>query len=174
MIHLLTTPPPPTLIPSPCPALATTRAYATHRTTLCYQYTIKLSASPLKHLLKPSPTRDAAEQALNDLEALVQSASDLSGRLWSRKTSLRVQGLAELKDRVFTAGSQVLRSHALHRLYDEEDDRCDGFGVAVVMHPAVVGFGSGDGGDYETGRVWMRAEVLLVEGEGEGKGEGGL
>jgi hypothetical protein len=60
-------------------------------------------------------------------------------------------GLAELKDAIFSANSKLLHAHALHRPYDE-DDRCDGRPVSVVVHPAVLGFGSSDGDDYKTAK----------------------
>ncbi|KAK0654926.1 hypothetical protein B0T16DRAFT_314540 [Cercophora newfieldiana] len=146
-------------------------AFANHRRTICYHYAHSLYSSPMKHLLKPTATREEAEEVFKSLELIVQSAGELSGRLWSRKTSLSTQGLTELKDTPFKAGSKMLKAHALHKLYDEEDDRCDGFAVRVVVHPAVLGYGSSDGDDYKTARVWMKAEVLLVEPTGGKSGE---
>jgi len=83
---------------------------------------------------------------------------------------MATRGLADLKETTFSADSNLLRAHALHKLYDEEDDRCDGCAVSVVVHPAVLGFGSSDGDDYQTSRVWMKAEVLVTEGAASADG----
>ncbi|KAK3897931.1 hypothetical protein C8A05DRAFT_38489, partial [Staphylotrichum tortipilum] len=82
-----------------------------------------------------------------DLSPLLHQAGTLSTRLWSRKTILRIQGLAQLRHERFAARSELLRAHPLHRLYDD-DERCDGWAVGVVTHPAVWGYGSGDGREY--------------------------
>ncbi|KAK0721913.1 hypothetical protein B0T26DRAFT_749377 [Lasiosphaeria miniovina] len=73
-------------------------------------------------------------------------------------------GLSELKNTPFSARSEVVKAHPLHRLYDD-DDRCNGWSVGIVVHPAVVGFGSSDGRDYSKSmeRVWMKAEAFLSE-----------
>jgi hypothetical protein len=92
----------------------------------------------------------------------VQYAGELSHRLWSRRTFFTVLPLADLKDHHFAARSELMIAHPLHRLY-EDDDQCDGWSVGVVAHPAVIGYGSSDGKDYGTGRVWMKAEVWLAE-----------
>ncbi len=92
----------------------------------------------------------------------MQHAGELSSRLWSRRTALGVRSLRELDDEPFVARSELMKAHPLHRLY-EDDDRCNGWVVGVVTHPAVLGFGSSDGKDYSTARVWMKAEVWLTE-----------
>lgn len=173
MLRLLTTP----LTPNEAneEAINTTNAYAAHRNAICYQYAQDFITSPIKYLFKSCATREAAEQLFKDLKSVVQFAGELSSRLWARKTSMATRGLADLKETTFSADSNLLRAHALHKLYDEEDDRCDGCAVSVVVHPAVLGFGSSDGDDYQTSRVWMKAEVLVTEGaasvDGGSKGD---
>ncbi|KAK3387753.1 hypothetical protein B0H63DRAFT_521779 [Podospora didyma] len=101
-------------------------------------------------------------------ESLVQYAGELSGELWSRKTALRVHRLAQLgsENTKFSALTNVAKAHPLHRLYEDED-RCNDWLVGVVVRPAVIGFRSSDGMNcnQNTGRVWMKAEVSLVENE---------
>ncbi|KAH6612880.1 hypothetical protein B0J18DRAFT_441301 [Chaetomium sp. MPI-SDFR-AT-0129] len=142
-------------------------SYSAAQKTVCRNLAIDFYTSPAQHLIKPptQPGGDAQEQdnaCLTDLEAISQHAGELSSRLWSRRTALRVKSLAELKDERFVARSELMKAHPLHRLY-EDDDECDGWLVGVVTHPAVLGFGSGDGRDYTAPRVWMKAEVWLAK-----------
>lgn len=108
---------------------------------------------------------NADAQCFNDLESIVQYAGELSYRLWTRRTVVRVMALPDLRNQLFKAGSDIMKAHPLHRLYEDED-RCDGWEVGVVAHPAIVAYGSSDGKDYNSGRVWMKAEVWLDEDSG--------
>ncbi|KAK4152181.1 hypothetical protein C8A00DRAFT_16488 [Chaetomidium leptoderma] len=138
--------------------------YSATQKDVCSTFANDFYNGPAQYLIKPSSRKggDVGSQCFNELEAIVQYAGELSYRLWSRRTTLRVLSLPDLKDQPFTARSEYLKAHPLHRLY-EDDDRCDGWFVSVVAHPAVLGFGSTDGKDYSTPRVWMKAEVWLTE-----------
>ncbi|KAK3897525.1 hypothetical protein C8A05DRAFT_47901 [Staphylotrichum tortipilum] len=127
-----------------------------------------------KHLFKPTTAAITAlhqgatpipPTAFTELESIIQHAGDLSTRLWSRKTVLRTCGLINLWGERFAARSELMRAHPLHQRFEDEGDtgKCDGWAPGIVTHPAVLGFGSGDGRDYDTPRVWMRAEVWLME-----------
>ncbi|KAL2169755.1 hypothetical protein VTG60DRAFT_5651 [Thermothelomyces hinnuleus] len=148
--------------------------YSTSQKAACRELAGVFYNSPAKHLIKPASRADwnAAAQCFNDLESIVQYAGELSFRLWSRRTTLRVLTLHELRGTPFRKGSEYMRAHPLHRLY-EDDDRCDGWFVSVVAHPAVVGLGSSDGKDYSTPRVWFKAEVWLVDDAANGAARGG-
>jgi len=56
-----------------------------------------------------------------------------------------------------------MKPYGIHPFYDEEDNSYDGWLTNIVVRPAVIGFGSSDGSDYKTPRVWMKAEVVLGE-----------
>jgi hypothetical protein len=137
--------------------------YSASQKRVCHEFAREFYDSPAKHLIEPSHKGGNADtQCFNDLESIVQHAGELSYRLWSRRTALGVLSLPELKNEPFVARSEFMKAHPLHRLY-EDDDRCDGWFVSVVAHPAVLGFGSSDMKDYSTDRVWMKAEVWLAK-----------
>ena len=138
--------------------------YRASQTTVCHNLATEFYNSPARHLVGLSSRKggNTETQCLSDLDSIVQSAGELSSRLWSRRTVLGVRSLLELGNEPFVARSDLMKAHPLHRLY-EDDDRCDGGFVGIVTHPAVLGFGSSDGKDYSTGRVWMKAEVWLSE-----------
>ncbi len=138
--------------------------YSASQTTVCHDLAAEFYNSPAKHLIGFSNHKDGntETQCFSDLESIVQSAGELSSRLWTRRTALGIKSLLELENEPFVARSRLMKAHPLHRLY-EDDKRCDGWAVSIVTHPAVLGFGSSDGKDYSTARVWMKAEVWLSE-----------
>ncbi len=138
--------------------------YIACQTMVCDNLATQFFNSPAKHLIGFSSRKggNTETQCISDLKSIVQSAGELSYRLWSRRTVLGVRSLLELKNEPFVSRSDLMKAHPLHRLY-EDDKRCDGWFVSIVTHPAVLGFGSSDGKDYSTGRVWMKAEVWLSE-----------
>ncbi|KAL7919153.1 hypothetical protein ACQKWADRAFT_302174 [Trichoderma austrokoningii] len=142
--------------------------YNVHQEAICYNLAGKFWDGPAKHLIKAPISKEEDDQTMQDLASIVQHAGELSSRLWSRRTTLLVLGLSELKDEPFSTHSDHMKAHALHRLYDD-DDKCDGWLANIVLHPAVLGFGSSDGEDYRTPRVWMKAEVWLKAAPNEGE-----
>ncbi|KAL2201125.1 hypothetical protein P885DRAFT_26182 [Corynascus similis CBS 632.67] len=141
-----------------------TYCHTTNQKAVCQELAREFYESPVRHLVKP-PCRkggNAAAQCLEDLVSIVQYAGELSYKLWSRRTTLEILTLGNLGGVPFRMDFEYMKAHPLHRLY-EDDDRCDGWFASVVTHPAVVGYGSSDGKDYSTPRVWMKAEVWLAE-----------
>ncbi|KAL2130640.1 hypothetical protein VTI74DRAFT_6141 [Chaetomium olivicolor] len=138
--------------------------YSADQKAVCHGVAREFYDSPAKHLIKSSINKDGNPdtQCFNELELIVQQAGELSYRLWSRRTVLRVMSLRELQHMPYKVGYDYMKAHPLHRLY-EDDDRCDGWFVSVVAHPAVLAYGTSDGKDYSTPRVWMKAEVWLAE-----------
>ncbi|KAL2181473.1 uncharacterized protein P884DRAFT_273981 [Thermothelomyces heterothallicus CBS 202.75] len=168
-LRLLATPP-----PSANQGNDTHDSYRSLQKATCRELAGVFYNSPARHLIKPAGRADgeAASQCFNDLESIMQYAGELSHRLWSRRTTLRVRTLHDLRETSFREGFEYMRAHPLHRLY-EDDDRCDGWFASVVTHPAVVGLGSSDGKDYSTPRVWIKAEVWLAEDAANGAARGG-
>ncbi|KAK4252160.1 hypothetical protein C7999DRAFT_10405 [Corynascus novoguineensis] len=141
-----------------------TYCYTTNQKAVCHELAGEFYESPVRHLIKP-PSREgenAATQCLDDLASIFQYAGELSYKLWTRRTTLEISTLRDLRGVPFRMDIEYMKAHPLHRLY-EDDDRCDGWFASVVAHPAVVGYGSSDGKDYTTPRVWMKAEVWLAE-----------
>lgn len=141
---------------------ATLDGYTARRLAFCDDFVRQFLETPAKHLIKTSKSNDQVGQVFDSLKTVVQFATEVSSRLWSRRTSLQVHGLASLLPSPFSAECHIMKAHGIHRLYDG-DTKCDGWRVGIVVHPAVVGLGNSDGTDYKTERVWMKAEVVLLE-----------
>jgi hypothetical protein len=137
--------------------------YETAQVTTCRNLAEDFYTGPAAALIKCIETEDEANPTLRDLDSIVQYAGGLSSRLWSRRTVLKVKGLPELRAQPFTIRSGIMNAHALHRLFSEDDDSCDGRLVSIVVHPAVIGFGGSIEEDNALPRVWMKAEVWLGE-----------
>ncbi|KAK4108031.1 hypothetical protein N656DRAFT_784559 [Canariomyces notabilis] len=138
--------------------------YSAFQKAICHQVAEEFFSGPAKHLIQSShrESKDSDGQCFKDLDSIVQYAGDLSYRLWTRRTVVRVVSLPDLCNMPFRGNSDLMKAHPLHRLYEDED-RCDGWLIGVVAHPAVLADGTSDGKDYNTARVWMKVEVLLAE-----------
>ncbi|KAH7304133.1 hypothetical protein B0I35DRAFT_445561 [Stachybotrys elegans] len=134
--------------------------YGAAQIDTCRILTEAFYSGPAAALIKRAETEDEFNRALQDLESTVQYAGSLSSWLWSRRTALEVKGLLELRAKPFTIRSNIMKAHALHRLFSDDDDSCDGWPVRIVVHPAVIGGGMEE--DNAPPRVWMKAEVWLA------------
>ncbi|KAI9890245.1 MAG: hypothetical protein M1814_004280 [Vezdaea aestivalis] len=107
--------------------------------------------------------KDDTEKCFKELGQLFSYAGELSFRLWTQRTEMKVLGLTELKDRRFAIRSDLLEAHALHKLDDDEDESLDGCPIMAVISPAVVAFGNSDGSDGGRGKILIKATVWLDE-----------
>jgi hypothetical protein len=118
--------------------------YSASQRAVCHEFGVEFYNSLAWSLIASSLRgEDTKSQCFHDLEAIMQHAGNLSSRLWRWRTALGVMSLGDLNE-PFVARSELLKTHPLQRLY-QDDDQYDGWVVSVVMHPAVLGFGSGDG-----------------------------
>jgi len=138
--------------------------YRASRLQVCEDFVHNFLETPATCLIKTAKSDDQFSQVFESLNTVVKFAMEVSSRLWSRRSSLELRGLDSLSCTPFSAESDLMKAHAIHKLYDG-DTECDGWRVGIVVHPAVVGFGNSDGTDYKAGRVWMKAEVVLLEPE---------
>lgn len=141
---------------------ATLDGYKARRLVFCDDFARSFLETPVKHLIRKSQLDSQIDQVFESLKTVVQFATEVSSRLWSRRTSLKVHGMASLLQTPFSAESHIMEAHAIHRIY-EGDTECDGWRVGIVVHPVVMGLGNSDRTDYKTERVWMKAEVVLLE-----------
>ncbi|KAE9364640.1 hypothetical protein N431DRAFT_497102 [Stipitochalara longipes BDJ] len=92
---------------------------------------------------------------------IYQETGTLSYSLWTQKTTLTCHStLSEMGPRTFDAKSKYLKPHPLVN-YDDHDDKLKGKPITLIVHPLIQAFGTGDGKDYNKGRIWASAEVWL-------------
>lgn len=125
----------------------TTSNYIQHRASVCSRRTDEFYTNMAQYLLKRMSDTEA-RAAFGALDSIMQSAGELSGRLWSRKTDLRLRRLHHFSGSFFMAGSPEMEAHPINLLDDDEDESCDGWGVSLCAHPLVVGTGNSDGSNY--------------------------
>jgi len=115
------------------------------------------ATQPLLQKMEES-TRD---QFLKELSNLFANAGHLSFRLWTQRPSIALRDLSNLPTRTFNANSEYLEAHALHKHDDPKDPRLDGMKTKVVVHPAVLAYGTHDAEQYDQSRIWAKAVVWL-------------
>jgi FtsZ-binding cell division protein ZapB len=115
-------------------------------------------------LLDPD-NRRSSEERCKVLTEIVLKATEISYRLWTRRSRLKCLQLKELEAESalkFGSCSPILEHHELHNLLINEDKRAlDGRNVAIVAHPAVVAYGDPEGNDYLKRTTWKKAVVWM-------------
>jgi hypothetical protein len=100
------------------------------------------------------------EEKKKELQAIYQQAGTLSYRLWTQRANLRCTTLREMGRPTFDADNEYLTPHSLVR-YDDHEDRLKGKPITLIVHPLIQAFGTNEGKDYGSGRIWACAEVWL-------------
>lgn len=113
--------------------------------------------SPARLLFREDTDQEKREQ---ELQLLYHRAGDLSLSLWAQRSFMRCYDLKDLK--VFSRDNAFMTAHRLHHL-DEDDDRLNGKKVLAVTQPAIVAYGNEDAENYDRGKVWAKAVVLIDE-----------
>ncbi|EFR01013.1 hypothetical protein MGYG_04015 [Nannizzia gypsea CBS 118893] len=152
---LLTTPASPSELP-----LLTPQALQMFSSTMAE----KFLRGPVRLLLKID--QSSAQQGncmLQDLCHVFSAAAELSLSLWCQRTTMGCRLITLSKPKQFSQKCQLMVAHRLHHL-DEDDSRLDGKEVLAIIQPAVVAFGNENAENYDKGKVWSRAIVLVDEG----------
>ena len=100
------------------------------------------------------------EEKKKELQAIYQQAGTLSYRLWTQRTYLQCTTLREMGRQTFDADNEYLTPHSLVR-YDDHEDQLKGRPITLIVHPLIQAFGTNEGKDYGSGRIWACAEVWL-------------
>jgi hypothetical protein len=100
------------------------------------------------------------EENKKELQAIYQQAGTLSYRLWTQRTYLQCVTLREMGRPTFDADDEYLTPHSLVR-YDDHEDQLKGKQITLIVHPLIQAFGTNEGKDYGSGRIWACAEVWL-------------
>ena len=121
----------------------------------------------LKDGLKETVIR---EQFLQKLTQIFVDAGRLSIRLWSQRPAFRCHTLGNLAKVPFNVASETLQAHNLHKLDDQEDHSMDGRLTKIMVHPAVLTYGTHEADHYDRHEVlakavvWLEADGVVVNG----------
>ena len=110
-----------------------------------------------RHLFDPNNNNEGSKKTL---EGIYHEAATLSYRLWTQRTNLKCFTLQELKRKPFDADSKYLTPHSLVR-YDDYEDQLKGKPITLIVHPLLLAFGTGEGEDRDSRKIWASAEVWL-------------
>jgi hypothetical protein len=110
-----------------------------------------------RHLLDPNKNNEGSKKRL---EGIYHEAATLSYRLWTQRTDLECLTLQDLKRYTFDADNEYLTPHSLVR-YDDYEDQLKGQPITLIVHPLLLAFGTDEGKDDESERIWASAEVWL-------------
>lgn len=129
------------------------------RLALARRLTEGFISGPARHLLQHL-TKDETNDCFDWLSDRIDRALMKSTQLWTHRSYMKCVGLGGGDFDFLDAMSEVTKPHPMHhpgdtRLYD-------GLPIIMVVQPAIVVFGTEEGGAYERmTRVWMPAKVLL-------------
>ena len=128
----------------------------------CLRAARSFEKSPVAALLNVKFMESATKDAFRTtLVKLFEDAGRMAMRLWTQRTEIRCWYLADLRKEAFAVDSTLMQAHNLHKLDDPKDHRMDGKRIKLVVHPAVLRYGSHDGEDYDRSQVWAKAIVWL-------------
>jgi hypothetical protein len=97
-----------------------------------------------------------------DLDEILQFASDLSFRLWTQRSSLKIEEGRELLNKPFQRNSSTLAAHGFHSVELNDDESClDEKPILLICHPPVIMCGDSEGMDYTRRRVLKKAVVWM-------------
>ncbi|TVY82087.1 hypothetical protein LSUE1_G004631 [Lachnellula suecica] len=113
-------------------------------------------AGPARHFINSETQIDFASK----LHSIFQEAATNTYMLWTRRTHMRCVTLGDLRDRRFDAESPCFEPDTLVR-YDEHEGHLKGPPITVMVHPLLEVYGTDEGQDYDSGRVWTKGGVWL-------------
>lgn len=106
--------------------------------------------------------RPKLDAAVKELKHIVESAGQLSYKLWARRNHIMVAGLPDLKVNQYRAGSDCVDHHALHNNYLECDPYAlDGKPIILMLSPLITVNGGSDGCGFEAERIWKKAIAFM-------------
>ncbi|KAJ8069447.1 hypothetical protein OCU04_003101 [Sclerotinia nivalis] len=108
--------------------------------------------SPANYLFHTDP------KLLIKLQKLYQEAANLSYRLWACRAVLKISTLNELNP-LFDTDDRTMTLHSMVK--EDVENKLTGRPITLVVNPAIVAYGTEDGEDYESPRIWAPAEVWL-------------
>ncbi|KAL2827785.1 hypothetical protein BDW59DRAFT_171226 [Aspergillus cavernicola] len=126
--------------------------------SVCSQLVSDFVDNPARELLRPA--RDGGSARRKELEALYNGAAQLASSLWTQRTFMVCQSQQGLP--VFNVANPAMSAHRLHQL-DEDDQKLDGNKVMLFVQPAILAFGTENAEDYDRGKVWAPAIVVVDE-----------
>ena len=136
------------------------------------QYASRFLSGPARYLLRDGD-QETRGACFRDLVVVMASAARLARDLSTQRTNVQMRGLRELRGVPFKVDSGLMEAHRLHKLDVEEDERygLDGSRVMVVVHPAVVAYGTDEGENYSACKIWSAATVWLEARVADGTNE---
>ncbi|KAK7535589.1 hypothetical protein IWX49DRAFT_593936 [Phyllosticta citricarpa] len=96
-----------------------------------------------------------------ELLQIVLEAGTLNSHLVTQRTLYIWQSAAQFLGQGFTVSSPYVKADRLNRLNDEEDDKCDGKPIRIILGLVLSAYGNNDGEDYDKYRVLTKASVWI-------------
>ncbi|KAK7514990.1 hypothetical protein IWZ03DRAFT_361431 [Phyllosticta citriasiana] len=97
-----------------------------------------------------------------ELLQIVLEAGTLNSHLATQRTLYIWQSAAPFLGQGFTVSSPYVKADRLNRLDDEEDDKCDGKPIRIILGLVLSACGNNDGEDYDKDhRVLTKASVWI-------------
>ena len=111
-------------------------------------------------LLRPL-SEDDAEKRARRLLHIVQETGQLSDKLWSKKSCLKIRCYEELARDKFSNVSEKMGLHPAMRC-EADDTAFENMKPSLVVEPGIVGYGNEDGEKWQTPEYWSKAVIWIL------------
>ncbi|KAK8161277.1 hypothetical protein IWX90DRAFT_515063 [Phyllosticta citrichinensis] len=102
-----------------------------------------------------------SSECLEELRCIMKEAAIIRTHLATQRVAYVWIPDANLVGQSFAARSSFYKADRLNKLDDDEDERCDGKTIKIVLSPYVLAYGNSDGENYEEYRVIAKAVVWV-------------
>ncbi|KAK8249261.1 hypothetical protein IWZ00DRAFT_488673 [Phyllosticta capitalensis] len=124
-----------------------------------------LNSTAASVLLKPGNRE--AEDCQAELFNIVCEAARIAIHLATQRKFYVWDSPEHVLGQRFGAGSEYYKADKLNRVEDEEDNKCDGMPIRLLLSHAVRAFGDNDGQDYSESLLVAKAVVWVDDREEE-------
>ncbi|KAH8705848.1 hypothetical protein BGW36DRAFT_18811 [Talaromyces proteolyticus] len=102
------------------------------------------------------------QEMRQSLFQLFHEAGQLSYYLGTQRFDVRVARLDNLRVKEFHHQNQFMEAHSSHQIQlDQDEAALDGQEIYLMLHPAIIAFGTADGSDYHKYTIWKKAVLWM-------------
>jgi hypothetical protein len=95
---------------------------------------------------------------IQKLNTIYKEAALVAYMLWTRKIGMRLWTLSDMGTPTFDVEDSRFKPHTMVHP-DDYNDKLKGRNITLIVHPLLQVYGTDEGKDYDSERVWVPAEA---------------